>query len=54
VEPFLRSVKVVSLMVEAVMSSEKVALSLSVGATPVAFALGTVLMTLGAVESSGA
>jgi hypothetical protein len=47
----LRSVKVVLLMVEANMSSEKVALTLSVGATPVAFALGTALVTLGAMVS---
>ena len=49
----LRSVKVVVLMVEAIMSSEKVALTLTVGATPVAFALGTVLVTLGGVVSGG-
>jgi hypothetical protein len=36
------------------MSLEKGALTLSMGATPVAFALGTLLVTLGALESSGA
>ena len=49
----LRSVKVVLLVVEAVMSSEKVALTLTVGATIVAPALGTVRVTLGGVVSGG-
>ena len=35
------------------MSSEKVAVMFVVGATPVAFALGTVLVTLGGVVSVG-
>ena len=38
-------------MVEAFMSSEKVAVTFAAGTTPVAFATGTVLVTLGAVVS---
>ena len=47
VEPFLKSLKVVVFMVEANMSSEKVAVTLVDGTTPVALAVGTVLVTLG-------
>jgi hypothetical protein len=49
----LRSVKVVLLMVEAIMSSEKVALTLTEGATITVLALGTVLVTLGGVVPGG-
>ena len=46
----MKSLKVVVFMVEANMSSEKVALTSIVGATPVvALAVGTVLMTRGGV-----
>src|SRR5919199_6674382 len=38
-------------MVVASISSEKVAVTLAAGSTPVAFAVGTVLVTLGAVVS---
>jgi hypothetical protein len=46
VEPFSKSLKVWPFMEEAIISSEKIALTLVGGATPVAFALGRVLMTL--------
>jgi hypothetical protein len=42
----LKSLKVVVFMEEAIIFSEKVAVRLAEGATPVAPALGTVLMTL--------
>ena len=51
VEPFLKSLKVVPFMEEANIASEKVAVTLVVGETPVALAVGTVLMTVGAVVS---
>jgi hypothetical protein len=51
VEPFLKSLKVLPFMEEANMSSEKVAVTFVVAATPVALAAETVLMTLGAVVS---
>jgi len=39
-------------MVEAIISSEKVAVTFAVRATPVALAVGTVLMTVGGPEVS--
>jgi hypothetical protein len=45
--------KVWPLMVEANMSSEKVALMLAEGSTPLAPPVGTVLLTLGRVVSVG-
>ena len=45
-EPFLESVKVWPSMEEGDMFSEKVAVTLVVGATPVAFAAGAVLTTV--------
>jgi hypothetical protein len=47
VEPFfLKSLKVLPVMEEALIFSEKVALREAVGATPLALALGEVLRTL--------
>ena len=54
VEPFTFSVKVVPFMEDNAMFSEKVALTLAVGETPVALDAGTVLVTVGAVVSPGA
>jgi 3-oxoacyl-ACP reductase-like protein len=48
VQPFSKSLKVVAFMEEAIIFSEKVAVISAAGATPVAFAVGRVLMTLGA------
>ena len=53
VEPFLKSLKVLAFMEEAFISSEKVAVTLAVEATPVAaLAVGEVLVTVGGVVSS--
>ena len=49
----LKSLKVVVFMEEGVIFSEKVAVRLAEGATPVAVCLGEVLMTLGGVVSVG-
>jgi len=40
-------------MEEAIISSEKVAVTFAVGSTPVALAVGTVLMTLGGTRGVG-
>ena len=50
-EVTLKSLKVVGFMEEAIMASEKVAVMLAEGATPVALAAGEVLVTLGEVVS---
>ena len=52
-EVTFKSLKVVGLMEEAIIFSEKVAVRLAEGATPVALAAGEVLVTLGAVVSVG-
>ena len=49
----LKSLKVEVVMEEAIIFSEKVAVRFEEGATPVAPAVGTVLMTLGEVVSGG-
>src|ERR687897_2965672 len=46
-EPFLKSLKVLPFMEEALISSEKKAVTLVVVATPVALVPGSVLVTLG-------
>ena len=51
VEPFLVSWKVVASMEEAIISSEKKAVTFAVGETLVAFAVGEVLRTVGGVVS---
>ena len=51
---FLKSLKVLPFMEEAFIFFEKVALREAVGATALAFALGEVLRTLGAVVVLGA
>ena len=50
-EVTFKSLKVVWFMEEAIIFSEKVAMTLAEGATPVALATGEVLVTLGAVVS---
>ena len=50
-EVTFKSLKVVGFMEEAIIFSEKVAMTLAEGATPVALATGEVLVTLGAVVS---
>ena len=52
VVPLSKSVKVVAFIEEALMPSEKLAVGLAVGATPVALAPGDVPVTLGAAASA--
>ena len=49
----MKSLKVVVFREEIIMASEKVAVRLAEGATPVAFETGEVLVTLGGVVSVG-